>query len=792
MLEAIGDAIGAVTGAVGDAVGDAVGSGIQYVLENTLYKLFYYIAYGLCWLLNLFNQMFEVFAGLVQVSYNNNNDYLINIFFTNTAITNAFWGMALIGIVMCFGFTIIAVVRKMFDSRDKIQNSLGGILGGAARSIVVILLLSAGMIAMLNVTNILMQRVNYLFNNADNVHQQEEIVFTDEDFATMGRVLATVGNYSLNPSHTSRYNLNSCFNEIRMDLKSLQDKNAFDYYYMTLDSQGNVVETWQSALQKIANSADLSRDLKMDVYYESVSVALLDTMNTMKVNGSFAPLRRYERSYTSQENVPLDRLVYLMGTMRAAKNPDHNLNPSLTDPLRGPYFSGEKSIYDIDSIIADFDIGFATDWILIYIIAWKLMWDLAVIILTCIARIFNLLMLYIMAPPFIAAAPLDDGAKTKQWLITFTVQCFSVFATVISMRLLLLYIPLVADANLVLFDSAILNLVAKVVLIWGGMEVVKKADNMITGILADSASHQAIIAGDMGATARGAMNTGLDAATGLAKGAASLGGKGALAARDLGVAAAPYIGKGAMMAGKGALAVGGAAVSGAAAVGGYAYKGASALAGAVGRGGSAAWNKLFGGKSDAGGEMGSASGGPSLKGDGTSGNELPDNMAMEMQELDSSGKAIGSDSGLPGNQSDIGKGGTEDNSSGVSGDLDKSARGEANTGVDTGVGTGPTTGPNIGGVTGMNTGDPGLSKSARGEGNTGSTTGPTTGSTTGQTVNPQTGVTTGTQAGGTGPQSSAEGKKKWGKDPLSAMAGITSSIPNKQAPPKRVKPFSDQ
>ena len=497
-----------------DTLGETLSGILESILNATVYRLLYYIARGLCRIVQFLDQMFRVFAGIDKVTYNGEQDYLINVFFRNNAVSNVYWGMALIGIVMCMGFAIAAVIRKMFDSSGKVQQSLGQTLTSLAQSIVLILGLSAIMVVVLNSTNVLMQQVNYIFNDAENLDIPITIEYTDEQYAAMGRVLNTIGNYSLNPSHTNRYNINSCFNEIRGDLYNLEQQGVFRYYYKQTDANGRPIHTWQSVLQDVANAGDLRSDLLMDKSYESVTKALLDAMDIIKKDNSLKPLPSFTRTTPSENMVPLDRLVFLMGTTHAAANPAYNDNPTMDDSVRGPYYKGEKSIYSLDNVNADFDIGVSTmDYLIIFVAAIAMIFDLIVIILNCVARIFNLMFLYIIAPPVLAARPLDNGGKTKQWMTAFLVQSLSVFGTVIAMRLLLIFLPIITSDKLVLFpNNSLLNLMGKLVLIYGGFEAAKKSTSMLTGILADSAGWQSIQAGDMSANARGLIGR----ATGLA------------------------------------------------------------------------------------------------------------------------------------------------------------------------------------------------------------------------------------------------------------------------------------
>ena len=471
----------------------------------------YALASGLCWIIDILDSFFGVMSGQVQVSYNKQPYYLINVFFENASVRNAYWAMALLGILLCFVFAIIAVAKKTVDAGDKMRQGMGDILTGLFKGIIIIVSLTFIMTMTLDLTNALLQRVTYAFNHSEDTDKPVTITYTDEEYAAMARVLNTIGNYSLNPSYNSRYNINSCFNEIRTDLQFLKEKGAFALHYVT--DENNPV-SWQSELQKIVNAADLSRDLKLDVYDAGVTNAIVSLMKTMQQNSSFAPLQSYERKYVSNSSkVPLDRLIFLMCTMDAAKNPAFNDSPTVGDELRGAYYTGEKSIYNLESVFADFEIS-KINFIVLIAVAFKLIWDYAVIIINCVARIFNLLLLYLIAPPCIATLPLDEGGKMKQWTTAFVIQCFGVFGTIIAMRVMLLFIPIVIDNNLLLFDNYVLNLMAKVIIILGGMETAKRASGMVTGILADNAGMQAITASDMGESVRSAMDHGRNRVTG--------------------------------------------------------------------------------------------------------------------------------------------------------------------------------------------------------------------------------------------------------------------------------------
>ena len=137
---------------------DTIMDTIQSILYATIYKLLYYLAVGFCWIVNLLYSMFEVMAGLSKVSYDGNYDYLINIFFSNTTVSKVYWGMALIGLVVGFGFAIAAVIKKLFDTAEKEKRSYGQILTSLFKTFLIIVSMSLIITMVLNATTLLMQQ----------------------------------------------------------------------------------------------------------------------------------------------------------------------------------------------------------------------------------------------------------------------------------------------------------------------------------------------------------------------------------------------------------------------------------------------------------------------------------------------------------------------------------------------------------------------------------------------------------------------------------------------------------
>lgn len=492
--------------------------------EALVSKILFVLLKLFLWLIDKLSQLFMVFSGLRSVQYNGENNTVLQVFFGNKAINTVYWGMALIGIALCFGFAIFAVTRKMFDLNGKVQSSLGQILTDMLKSIIIILSMSAILNLTITGTDVLMRQINALFNDAYGSSKDYTVEFTDDQLSAMGRVLLTVANYGQNPSYRSRYNLNACFNEIRPDLLYLKNQGVLDYDYPLHEYSGTVItgdiNTWQNVCQRLGNAADLRYELPADDYNEHIAKIIEETLRIMDTDASFKPLKSFtvKGSGVSSADAPFDRIIFLTAGLDAANNKQFNGgNASLTDSLRRPWYNGTKSLYDMeyevngqivewdsnDEIDNDFDTGFTKfNYLIAFVLCIATTLSLLTILLNLGGRIFNLLVLYIIAPPALATAPLDGGGKTKQWTISFIIQVLSVFGSVIAMRLLLVFVPVIYDPELVFFpDNAILNFIAKAALLLAAFAGSMKASTLINGILSDTAGMASAQASDFSGTA---------------------------------------------------------------------------------------------------------------------------------------------------------------------------------------------------------------------------------------------------------------------------------------------------
>lgn len=143
--------------------------------------------------------------------------------------------------------------------------------------------------------------------------------------------------------------------------------------------------------------------------------------------------------------------------------------------------SGYKTYgkYDYKTAEKDFELG-KFDYGLGITTAAVTSLILAMSMLMFIRRIFEILVLYLVAPFFVATMPLDEGEMFKKWKDMFIAKFFSGFGGIVAMRLYLLLAPLIADKRLSLYPSnPKIDTIIRLIFIIGGAFAMYGAQPMV-------------------------------------------------------------------------------------------------------------------------------------------------------------------------------------------------------------------------------------------------------------------------------------------------------------------------
>ena len=167
---------------------------------------------------------------------------------------------------------------------------------------------------------------------------------------------------------------------------------------------------------------------------------------------------------------------------------DNDTMAGFTDGVRADYYSGKKDYWNAKDVLSDFNITQVKTVLGLFM---SLFVALMLIICTFvfITRIFEVMLLYIASPFFVATIPLDDGAKFNEWRNMFIAKLFSGFGMLIGMKLYIILVPIIMSSNLELSSINYVNMGLKVLFIVGGAFAIYKSNSLLMQILNIQASY---------------------------------------------------------------------------------------------------------------------------------------------------------------------------------------------------------------------------------------------------------------------------------------------------------------
>ncbi len=175
----------------------------------------------------------------------------------------------------------------------------------------------------------------------------------------------------------------------------------------------------------------------------------------------------------------------------------------LKDKFREPFYTGKKNYTkaaDVDPVFAmtriNFVVGIGGAILFIFILGTSLF--------VFTSRIFDVLVLLLIEPFFIATMPLDDGEHFKKWEDMFIAKIFSGYGMVVAMYLYLLIAAMVFEGKIIFtpqdgIGDILMDMLMKILLLVGGAATVMSAGPLITSIL------NSAVAGQEGGAAQAGM-----------------------------------------------------------------------------------------------------------------------------------------------------------------------------------------------------------------------------------------------------------------------------------------------
>ena len=166
----------------------------------------------------------------------------------------------------------------------------------------------------------------------------------------------------------------------------------------------------------------------------------------------------------------------------------------LRDMFREPFYTGEKSYSSSVDVDDTFNVG-RLDYLIGIGGSILFIWILGTAMFTLVSRIFDVIILLLVEPFFIAPMPLDDGEQFQKWQDMFIAKLFSGYGMVVAMYIYLLICSMVFDGQITFtprsdIGDIMTDMMMRILLLIGGAATVMTAGPLVTSILNHSAGEQ--------------------------------------------------------------------------------------------------------------------------------------------------------------------------------------------------------------------------------------------------------------------------------------------------------------
>ncbi len=186
-------------------------------------------------------------------------------------------------------------------------------------------------------------------------------------------------------------------------------------------------------------------------------------------------------------------------------------NAAFDDPYRSRFYDpggtskGDDLMYDVVEIEKTFDVV-KINYLQGYLLCLAFIIMLIASVLIFICRIFDVILLLIVSPLFVAPMPFDDGEHYEKWQELFIGKLFGGYGMIIAMNTYLIVAAalfngsfrLVADGQFAVIEDALIKLIFMI----GGVYAVLNVGPLVTSILSQTAANAEMT---QGAVMSGAM-----------------------------------------------------------------------------------------------------------------------------------------------------------------------------------------------------------------------------------------------------------------------------------------------
>ncbi len=408
-------------------------------------KTFYFLCTLAFQVLDILQLLVRKVAGLDVVYYTSDStgesgdiafEFIRTIFTDNNSIlSNIFWALIILGVILLIITTFVAVLRSEYAATDAKSASKGKIVGRAFKAIASFAIVPIVCFFGVFMANVILQALDTITSGASS----SELNYTYEIPGEGEGTTVSVG---------------SLFQE-----KTTQSgQKTYISYNFWGDNQNTNVPTTSTPISGLIFKAAAYRANRIRYYSlfrnnlsnSGVGAGVFDKFGTDYDQSASLLDDCFANSYQLKNSVKLNSEPFEKDYMFPFGNASSFISNSVSDLTTFDKNNVQLVWFYYDLWQFDFLLGIAA-----IVVCGKL---LVYLVFGLMKRIFEIVVLFLIAPPIASIMPLDDGEALKKWRGKFVGKVLGAYGPIVGLNLFFVILPLINQIkffNIAFLDSIV-------------------------------------------------------------------------------------------------------------------------------------------------------------------------------------------------------------------------------------------------------------------------------------------------------------------------------------------------
>ena len=445
-----------------------VGQSIWNIIINIfsfIPKLMYLVTTSFLSILDIFQLLFRKLAGLDtyyvttggQTSQQTGDivEEFINGIFTNKypTLSNIFWSFIILGIIMLFVTTIVALIRNEYTPEKDGSNSKSKVIGRSLKAFLSFAIVPVVVIFGIYLCNVFLRALDAITSGSSTdalgipnniIHDESGNIVYDEN----GLPKTTLLQYSRDDGGGNSYIAYSIFGK-----KIATNTTPFSGIVFKASAYRANRARISNEFVQLLNDNEITNWGTFTGNDSETVATYIDNAFANNVKFRNASTLDYGSAYQLTNNVSAVDIISGADVSLAAAVPFQTLDR-----------------YRVGVVWYYYDL-----WQYDFIVAWAIVLSMLTVFINIIfglmKRFFEVVGLFLVSPPVVALMPLDDGSAFGKWKGKFISKMLGAYGAVVGMNLLFIILPYIY--NIKFFNIGIVDSIIQAIFVIVGLVSVK-------------------------------------------------------------------------------------------------------------------------------------------------------------------------------------------------------------------------------------------------------------------------------------------------------------------------------